>query len=101
MPEQVKHRLMQRGIGNGVKITETDGTHAIGVLTAVREESFDITPKDTFQAITIRYDQVSKVQDSKSAMAKVGKGIGVAAAVYVTAIVVTFIIVVAVAAHGG
>jgi hypothetical protein len=100
-PIQVRQMLMQRGIGNGVRITETDGTRATGILTAIRDDSFDLTSKDTFQAMTIPYAKVSKVQGGKSTLAKVGKGIGISAMVYVAVVVVAFIVIIAVQAGKG
>ena len=88
-PVKLKQTLTQRGIGKAVKLKELDGTIVIGVLTGIHDESLEITPSKTVQAITIQYAQISAVHNSgMSTGAKVGIGIVIGAAAFCMVIVV-------------
>jgi hypothetical protein len=96
---RVRQMVMRRGIGKGVKVTESDGTRITGVLTAIENDSFEVTPKNTFQPTLVRYTDVERVQGDTSTAAKVGKGIAIGAGAYAAAGVVLLLVVVAVATH--
>jgi len=100
-PVKVKEALKKQGIGMEVKLTETDGTHVTGILTAIHDTNFELTPKNTFQPTVISYEQVMAMQMGKSTIAKVGTGIGIASRVYLAVVVVAFIVIIAVEAHSG
>ena len=101
-PAKLKLTLMKRGIGMGFKIKELDGTTVTGVLTAIHNDTFEVTAKGTTQAIVIPYAQVSAVHNqgsgtAGSTAAKIGGGVAIGAGV----LVVLFFVVALVALHGG
>ena len=71
-------KLVAYSKGKRVKVTETDGTVVKGVLVSVEPDSFQITPKDKTQPITIQNTQVAKLgNDGLSTTAKVWIGVGI------------------------
>ena len=71
-------KLVAHGIGKRVKVTETSGTVVKGVLVSIEPDSFQITPKDKTQPITIQNTQVAKLgNDGLSTTAKVWIGVGI------------------------
>ena len=61
-----KQALTQRGIGKWVRITESDGTSVTGVLTALDDDSFEVTPRKATAPATIAYTQVTEVHKDKA-----------------------------------
>jgi len=61
-----KQALTQRGIGKWVRITESDGTSVTGVLTALDDDSFEVTPRRAKAPTTIDYTQVAEVHNDKA-----------------------------------
>ncbi len=78
-----KQALMKRGIGKGVKITESDGTNVTGVLTGIHDDTFEVTPEKTFAATAIPYAKVVASHNDKSTVARVGKDVAIGAGFYV------------------
>jgi hypothetical protein len=65
-PDHMKKVLTKHGIGSKVKVKELDGTQVSGVLTALRDNDFDLTPNGAVQPTSIAYTQVTKVQDGRN-----------------------------------
>ncbi len=77
-PFALHEKLVERGLGKRVKVTEVDGTVIKGTLVAIDTDSFDVTPKDTTQPTRILNSQVHKFgSDGLPTGAKVGIGIAV------------------------
>ncbi len=96
---RVKEKLIKRGIGKGVKIKEADGRELAGVLTGIRDDEFDVTPKGSLQPTTVIYSHVVAVHNDGSSVAKkVGTGVAIGAGVYIGIVLVALVVVIAVAA---
>jgi hypothetical protein len=61
-----KQVLTKRGVGKLVRITESDGTNITGMLTALHDDTFEVTPKSDPTSTTISYAQVTEVHNDKS-----------------------------------
>jgi len=73
---KLHQKLSARGIGKGVKVTETDGTTISGILVVIDTDSFQITPKKATQPTLIQNTQVVKLSNTgMSTGAKVGTGV--------------------------
>jgi hypothetical protein len=81
-PVKLKQTLTARGIGKDIKVKELDGTTVTGILTGIHDDSLDITPGKTAQAVTIQYAQVSAVNHGMSTGSKVGIGVGIGVAIF-------------------
>jgi len=87
----VKQEIATRGVGKGVKITETDGTVVTGKIVAVEDEEFQVAPKGGAPAVAIPFSQVKGIHNaglSKGAkvgivLAVVGAAVAITAAVLV------------------
>ena len=87
----IHQKLVARGIGQGIKVTEIDGTVVKGTLVSIDDESFQVTPKTATQPTRISISQVSKIgKDGMSTGAKVGIGIAIGATVVIVAIIIGF-----------
>jgi hypothetical protein len=87
---QLKQALTHRGTGKGIRITETDGTVVTGVLTAIHDDSLELTPKKGAPPTTIPYVQVAEARNtglSKGAKIAIGVTVGVVVAVGIVAII--------------
>jgi hypothetical protein len=71
---KAKETLIKRGIGNGVRITQSDGTDVTGILAAIHDDSFEVTPLQASMPTTIPYAQVTGIHNDKSIGAQMGKG---------------------------
>jgi hypothetical protein len=89
-PVNIHNKILERGIGKGVKIKEADGTIVTGNLTAIHGDSFEVVPLNATQPVTIAYTQVSAVHNSGhlSTGAKVGIVVGCVVAAIVVALVI-------------
>ena len=82
-------KLVTRGIGKGVKVTEVDGTKVNGTLIAIEPDSFQIKPGDSDQPTRILNSQVAKFGNSGlSTGAKVAIGVGIGAVIFVVVAVI-------------
>jgi hypothetical protein len=73
---ELHQKLLDRGVGKRVKVTQIDGGVFRGVLVSIDTNSFDITSKDTIQPTRILNTQVHKFSsDGLPGGAKVGIGI--------------------------
>jgi len=61
-----KQVLTQRGVGKWVRVTESDGTSVTGVLSALHDDSFEVTPKKATTPTTIAYTQVTEIHNDKA-----------------------------------
>jgi hypothetical protein len=61
-----KQALQKRGIGKPVTITESDGAYVTGILTALHDDSFEVTPRKATTPTTIAYAQVTEIHNGKS-----------------------------------
>jgi hypothetical protein len=72
-------KLTARGIGKSVRVTNVDGTETKGTLVSIGEDSFQVTPKNATQPISIPNAQVTKFANGDlSKGAKIGIGVGIA-----------------------
>jgi hypothetical protein len=98
-PNKLKHRLMKRGIGESIVVIELDGTRVTGVISAIHDDSFEVAPREMLPPVAIAYAQVASLKNpGTSTMSKLGKGLGIAGAVYLGAGIILLIVVGAVAA---
>lgn len=88
--ETVLHqKLITRGIGKGLKVTEIDGTVIKGTLVTIDDGSFQLTPKQATQPTRILNSQVAKLgNDGMSTRAKVTTGVIVGIVVGIAIIVI-------------
>lgn len=56
-----KQQVAERGVGKFVKLKETDGTRVDGVVTAIHDETFEVTPKTTMKPVMVPYAQVASL----------------------------------------
>ncbi len=71
-------KLLKRGVGKGVKVTEVDGTVVKGVLASIDADSFQITPHKSVQPITIPNARVHELSnDGLSHGAKIAIIVGI------------------------
>jgi hypothetical protein len=88
-PSTLHQKLVARGIGKGVNVTEVDGTKANGTLIAIDADSFQIKPGDSDQPTRILNSQVAKFGNSGlSTGAKVAIGVGIGAIIFVVVAVI-------------
>jgi hypothetical protein len=90
-----KQVLTERGVGKLVRITESDGTTLTGILTALHDDSFEVTPKGATSSATIGYAQVTEVHNDKAPKpghATKGQGGEIAVVVIVVGAAVAFIV---------
>ena len=74
----LQQKLVARGIGKGVKVTEVDGTVVKGILVSIDADSFQITPKGATQPTRISNSQVHKFsKDGLSTAGKIGVGVAI------------------------
>jgi hypothetical protein len=77
-PTTLHQKLTTRGIGKSVKVTTLDGTETKGTLVSISEDSFQVTPKNATQPISIPNAQVTKFGNGDlSKGAKIGIGVGI------------------------
>ncbi len=88
--ETVLHqKLMARGIGKGVKVTEIDGTVIKGTLVTIDDGSFQLTSKQATQPTRVLNSRVAKLgNDGMSTRAKVTTGVVVGVVVGIAIIVI-------------
>ena len=102
-PATTRRRVQARGIGQGMKVVEADGTHARGIISAIHDDSFEITPQGTAQATKIPFTQVTTLQNdggpSKKGALKTGVAIGAGVYLMAFGLIVLITIVGAAAAH--
>jgi hypothetical protein len=100
-PVKLKQTLMTRGIGTGFKVRELNGTNITGILTAIHDETFELTPRGTTQSFSIPYAQVAAARGEGSGAghvaASVGKSLAIGAGVFAGLIIVVALV----ALHGG
>ena len=90
-PSIIHQKLVARGIGNGIKVTEIDGTVVKGTLVSIDDESFQVTPRMATQPTRIPNSQVSKIgNDGMSTGAKIGIGIAIGVTAVLAAIAIDF-----------
>lgn len=56
-------KLLKRGIGKSVKVTQLDGTVVKGTLASINADSFSVTPKGATQPLHIANGQVAKFEN--------------------------------------
>jgi len=99
-PAAAKQTIQKRGIGLGIRVTEVDGTNVRGIITAIHDDTFDVTPVGMTQPTQIPFTQLAAIHnDGNSKAAKVGKGILIGAGIYFLLGIVLVVVVVAVATH--
>jgi len=98
-----KQVLTKRGVGKLVRITELDGTSVTGILTALHDDDFEITPNSAQKTSTkISYAEVTEVHNDnaqKAAHSRGGQGREVAVIVIVVGAVVALVAVFATHFH--
>jgi hypothetical protein len=79
----VKAKIASRGLGQNVKVTKLDKTQIAGTIIGIGEQSFALRAKAGAQPEEVPYTEVSEVHNSGhlSTGAKIGIGVGIAAAV--------------------
>jgi hypothetical protein len=89
-----KQALTKRGIGKFVRVTESDGTSITGILTAIHDDNFEVTPRRSTTPATIAYAQVTEVHNDKSRTShpRNRQGVEIAAGVIVVAAVIGAVI---------
>ena len=90
---KVKAEVQKRGIGerSRVRVSLRNRTRVQGYISRIEDATFDVTTKNTGQAMTIGYADVEKIQGAgMSTGAKIGIVSGVAVAVTVVAFVIAF-----------
>ena len=74
----LQQKLVARGIGKGVKISEVDGTVVKGTLVSIDADSFQITQKGATQPTRVSNTQVHKFSnDGRSTAGKIGIGVAI------------------------
>lgn len=74
----LQKKLVARGIGKGVKVTEVDGTVIKGILVSIDADSFQITLKGATQPTRLSNAQVHKFSnDGLSTAGKIGVGVAI------------------------
>ena len=74
----LQQKLVARGIGKGVKVTEVDGTVVKGTLVSIDADSFQITLKGATQPTRLSNTQVHKFSnDGLSTAGKIGVGVAI------------------------
>jgi hypothetical protein len=74
----LQQKLVARGIGKGVKVSEVDGTVVKGILVSIDADSFQITPKGAAQPTRVSNTQVHKFSnDGLSTAGKIGVGVAI------------------------
>ena len=87
----IHQKLMARGIGKGIKVTEIDGTVVKETLVSIDDESFQVTPRMATQPTRISNSQVSRIgKDGMSTGAKIGIGIAIGATAVIAALAIDF-----------
>jgi hypothetical protein len=87
----IHQKLVARGVGKGIKVTEIDGTVVKGTLVSIDDESFQVTPRSSTQPTRIPNSQVSKIgRDGMSTGAKIGIGVAIGTTVVIVAIIISF-----------
>jgi len=88
-PGQVKAKIENRGVGQGVRVTLADHTEQKGLITSIGDQGFSLKPKNSAQPVEVSYAQVTGVhRDKLSTGQKVGIGVCIAAvAIGIVAIV--------------
>lgn len=85
----VKQKVDARGVGKGLKVTETGGTTITGSIVWIGEEGFRLKVKNEPQPTEISFAQVTGVRNSGlSRGAKIGIAVGIVAVVVVVVAVV-------------
>jgi hypothetical protein len=86
----LQQRLVARGIGKGVKVTEVDGTVVKGILVSIDADSFQIAPKGATQPTRVSNSQVHKFSnDGLSTAGKIGVGIAIGFGILVVLGIIT------------
>jgi hypothetical protein len=99
-PAQARQAIQKRGIGLGIRVAEVNGTHVRGLITAIQEDTFDVTPAGTTQSTQIPFsDLIAIHNDGPTTKGKVVKGVAIAAGVYVAICVVAAAVVIGIALH--
>jgi hypothetical protein len=62
-PTALHGKLVKRGIGKSVKVTQLDGTVVKGTLVSIDADSFAVTPKGATQPVHIANGQVAKFEN--------------------------------------
>lgn len=81
-PAILHKKLLARGTGKGVKVTQIDGTVVKGTLAVIHKDSFQVVPKNATQATVVLNSQVTKFSNdglSTGAKIAIGATVGVAA----------------------
>ena len=92
-PTAIKTKVEARGVGQGVRVTLSDKTEVKGLIVSIGEQSFAVKAKGSQQPEDIQFSQVTGVHNDKMStghkivivVAIVGVGIGITAAVLVSA----------------
>jgi hypothetical protein len=74
-PVVAKQVIQNRGIGLGIRVTEVDGTNIRGIITAIHEDTFEVTPKGTIQSTQVSFSGLTKIHnDGSSRTGRIVKG---------------------------
>ena len=92
-PVAAKEAIQNRGIGRGVRVTEVDGTNIRGIITAIHEDTFEVTPKGVSQSTQVSFSGLTKIRnDGSSRTVRVVRGVLIGFGVLcATAIILTSI----------
>ena len=75
-PVVAKQVIQNRGIGRGIRVTEVGGTNIRGIITAIHEDKFEVTPKGTIQSTQVSFSDLTKIRnDGSSRTVRVVKGV--------------------------
>ena len=90
-PVVARHAIQNRGIGRGIHVTEVDGTNVRGIITAIHEDTFEVTPKGTTQSTTIPFAQLVQIRnDGHSHALSIGQKILIGAGVFFIVSIIIF-----------
>jgi len=92
-PVVAKRVIQDRGIGLGIRVTEVDGTNIRGIITAIHEDTFEVTPKGVSQSTQVSFSGLTKIRnDGSSRTVRVVRGVLIGFGVLcATAIILTAI----------
>jgi hypothetical protein len=84
----VKEEIAARGVDEGVRVTLSDGTEAIGAIVSIADQGFTLRPKGADEPRSIDYAQITGVQgDGLSIGANLGIWVMLDVVVLVAALV--------------
>ena len=84
-PAVMKAKIQARGVGQGVRVSLSDKTEAIGLIVAIGDRSFTLKPKKSAEVQQIEYAQLTGVHNDHLTR---GQKVGITVAIVAGAIVI-------------